>query len=43
MEFPCKVQYVREDGSLKTLTAKDQQELDGLLRIGWSIQPPKDS
>jgi len=35
MKFPVKVTYL---GSEKTLTAKDQRELDGLLRIGWKLE-----
>jgi hypothetical protein len=35
MKFPCNVYYPRENGEPKVLVAKDQDELDGLLRIGW--------
>lgn len=34
-KFPVKVYYPRENGEPKVLTAKDQDELDGLLRVGW--------
>jgi hypothetical protein len=34
-EFPVKVYYPSENGFPKVLVAKDQDELDGLLRIGW--------
>jgi hypothetical protein len=35
MKFPVKVTY---PGSEKTLTARDQKELDALLRIGWKVK-----
>ncbi len=38
MKFPVKVYYAREKGEPKVLTAKDQDELDGLLRIGWKTE-----
>ena len=34
-EFPVKLYYPRADGTLKILSAKDQKELDGLMKIGW--------
>ena len=37
MTFPCKVYYPRENEEPKVLVAKDQDELDGLLRVGWSV------
>ena len=37
MTFPVKVFYPRESGEPKVLTAKDQDELDGLLRVGWKV------
>jgi hypothetical protein len=37
MTFPVKVYYPRENGEPKVLTAKDQDELDGLLRVGWKV------
>ncbi|WP_348269750.1 hypothetical protein P8936_16505 [Edaphobacter paludis] len=37
-KFPCKVYYPRENGEPKVLVAKDQDELDGLLRIGWKLE-----
>jgi hypothetical protein len=37
MKFPCKVYYPRENGEPKVLIAKDQDELDGLLRVGWKL------
>jgi len=40
-KFPCKVYYPRENGPDKVLTAKDQDELDGLLRIGWKLEASK--
>lgn len=40
--FPCKVYYPRTNGEPdKVLTAKDQDELDGLLRIGWKLEASK--
>ncbi len=42
MTFPCKVYYLRGgDKPNKVLTAKDQDELDGLLRIGWKLEETK--
>lgn len=39
MTFPVKVHYPRGDGTFKELMAKDQKELDGLMRIGWKLEP----
>lgn len=39
-KFPCKVYYPRDKGSSKVLTAKDADELDGLVRIGWKTEDP---
>jgi hypothetical protein len=39
--FPVKVYYPRTKGEPKVLTAKDQAELAGLLRIGWKTEVPK--
>jgi hypothetical protein len=41
MKFPCNVYHPREDGDPKVLVAKDQDELDGLLRIGWKLEASK--
>lgn len=41
MTFPVKVYYPRENGPDKVLIAKDQDELDGLLRIGWKLEESK--
>lgn len=38
MSFPVKVYYERKHGEPKVLSAKDQAELDGLLRIGWKVK-----
>lgn len=35
MTFPCKVYYPRPGNTPKVLTARTQQELEALLRIGW--------
>lgn len=35
MTFPVKVTY---PGSNKTLTARDQKELEGLQKIGWKVK-----
>lgn len=40
--FPVKVYFPRTNGDPKVLTAKDQAELDSLMRIGWSKEPPKE-
>jgi len=34
-KFPVKVYYPQEKGEPKVLFAKNQAELDALLRIGW--------
>lgn len=41
--FPVKVYFSRPNGKAKTLTAKNQTELDALKRIGWSTEPPKEN
>lgn len=41
MKFPCKVYYPRAKGPDKVLSAKDQDELDGLMRIGWKLEASK--
>jgi len=41
VKAPCKVYFVRPNGSLKELTANTQTELEALLRIGWSTEKPK--
>jgi hypothetical protein len=38
---PCKVYYPRDTGPDKVLTAKDADELDALLRIGWKLEESK--
>ena len=38
MAFPVKVYYLRANGEKKILTAKDQDELDGLVRVGWKLE-----
>lgn len=41
--FPRKIYYPRPKGGPdKVLTAKDQVELDGLLRIGWKLEAKVD-
>lgn len=38
-KVPCKVYYPRDKGQPdKVLTAKDQDELESLLRIGWKLE-----
>jgi len=37
LKFPVKVFYPRANGEPKVLTAKNQDELDGLVRIGWKV------
>jgi hypothetical protein len=37
-KFPVKVYYPRENGEPKVLIAKDADELDGLLRVGWKLK-----
>lgn len=39
-KFPVKVYYPRDNGPSKVLTAKDADELDGLVRIGWKTEDP---
>ena len=45
MPVPCKVYYPQEgrrDGKpYKELVARTQDELDALLRIGWTTEKPK--
>jgi len=42
MAVPCKVYYPREGRKPpKELIARTQAELDGLLRIGWTTEKPK--
>jgi len=41
MAAPCKVYYVRPNGTVKVLTANTEDELKALLRIGWSTEKPK--
>jgi len=40
-KFPCKVYYPREGKPDKVLIAKDADELDSLLRIGWKREESK--
>ncbi len=37
---PCKVYYLRPNGTVKELAANTQAELDALLRIGWKTEKP---
>ena len=39
--MPCKVYFLRKDGTYKVLTANTQKELEALLRIGWTTEEPK--
>jgi hypothetical protein len=40
---PVKVYYPRDNGKTpKELTAKDKDELESLLRIGWKLEPNGD-
>ena len=44
MTVPCKVYYPqqRRDGkTYKELTARTQEELEALLRIGWKTEKPE--
>jgi len=41
MAAPCKVYYLRPNGTVKELTANTQTELENLIRIGWSTEKPK--
>lgn len=38
---PCKVYFLRPNGSIKVLTANTQKELEDLVRIGWTTEEPK--
>jgi hypothetical protein len=41
---PVKVYYPRDNGKPpKELTAKDKDELESLLRIGWKLEPNGES
>jgi hypothetical protein len=39
--IPCKVYYPRDKGPDKVLTAKNADELESLLRIGWKLEASK--
>lgn len=43
MKTPCKVYFMRpgKGKTAKMLTARTQDELTALLRIGWTIEEPK--
>jgi len=41
MTIPCKVYYMRPNGTVKVLVANSEKELEGLLRIGWTLEKPE--
>lgn len=41
MTLPCKVYFLVNGKVVKTLTARTQAELDGLVRVGWTTELPQ--
>lgn len=37
-KFPVKVYFPRDKGEPKMLTARNDDELQGLLRVGWKLK-----